>query len=191
MLSLFYDALYSTRIWLMPSPIRYSVPAIQKMRASRAKKGNAKKAKGLPVAVFLGDVLFCIVSALTLILLLYWLNNGAFRAAAPLFMAAGFFLWRISISKGFRIALQWIAFGIETVIYILCIPIKRLFTWIVQKYKKNAQIRHIKRSAKQREAYTKQELQNIAKTAERLLQIETKNRMQKGDSYARKSKKAV
>ena len=68
MLSLLYDVLYSTRIWLMPSPIRYSVPAIQKMRASRAKKGNAKKAKGLPVAVFLGDVLFCIVSALALIL---------------------------------------------------------------------------------------------------------------------------
>ena len=190
-LSLFYDVLYCTRIWMMPPQIRYSVGAIQKMRVSRPQKRSAKKAKGLSVAVFFEDVLFCIVCALTLILLLYWLNNGAFRAAAPLFMAAGFFLWRISISKGFRIALQWIAFGIETVIYTLCIPIKRLFTWIVQKYKKNAQIRHIKRSAKQREAYTKQELQNIAKTAERLLPIEVKSRMQKGESHARKSKKAV
>ena len=175
----------------MPSQIRYNVPAIQKIRALRIKKGSAKKTKGLPVALFFGDVLFCIVSALTLILLLYWLNNGAFRAAAPLFMAVGFFLWHISVSKGIRIALQWVAFGLETLINTLCAPLKRLFVWIARKHKKNAQIRHIKRCEKQREAYTKQELQNIAKAAQRLLPIDAKNRMKKGDGHARQNKKAV
>ena len=173
-LSLFYDILCCTRIWLMPSQTRYSVPTIQKMRASRIKKGSAKKAKGLSVAVFFGDILFCIVSALALILLLYWLNNGVFRAAAPLFMAVGFFLWHVSVSKGIRIALQWVAFGIEVVIHTLCIPFKRLFAWIIQRHKRNAQIRHIKRCTKQREVYTKQELQNVAKAAGRLLPIDTK-----------------
>jgi len=175
----------------MPSQIRYNVPAIQKIRALRIKKGSAKKTKGLPVALFFGDVLFCIVSALTLILLLYWLNNGAFRAAAPLLMAVGFFLWHISVSKGIRIALQWVAFGLETLINTLCAPLKRLFVWIARKHKKNAQIRHIKRCEKQREAYTKQELQNIAKAAQRLLPIDAKNRMKKGDGHAGQNKKAV
>ena len=173
-LSLFYDVLFCTRIWLMPSQIRYSVPAIQKMRAFRIKKGSAKKAKGLPVALFFGDVLFSIVGALTLILLLYWLNSGAFRAAAPLFMAVGFFLCHISVSKGFRIALQWLSFGVESVIYILCMPFKRLFSLIISNCKKKAKIRHLNRLAKQRGAYTKQEFQNIERTAERLLPIDTK-----------------
>ena len=146
MLSLFYDILSCLHMWLMPSQTRYTVPAIQSMRASRIKKGSAKKAKALPVVVFFDDVLFCIISAITLVLLLYWMNNGAFRAAAPFFMAVGFFLWHVTISKGIRIAMQWISFGVETVIYTLCIPIKRLFSWIANKYKMKAQAKHQKRA---------------------------------------------
>lgn len=191
LLSFFYDFLYAMRLLLMPSKSRYSVSTIQKLRAARIKKETKERKKGLQVAVFLGDVLFCLASAITLILLLYWLNNGSFRAAAPLCMTLGFYLCRISISKGVRWAFQWIVFGIETFILTLCLPIKRLFAAIVTKCKKNSEKRRQKRLAIQRKSYTKQELQNIDKAAQRLLPIDSKSRMQKGDNRATKSKKAV
>ena len=190
MLSLVYDIFYCTRIWLIPSQARYAVPAIQKMRSSRIKKGSASKPKLLPVVVFFGDVFFCIMGAITLILLLYWLNNGIFRATAPLLMTIGFFLCHISASRKIRIAMQWVAFGTETLIYTLCIPIKRLMCWIIEKHQKNARIKHQKRCAKKRETYTKQQFQSIGTTAEKLLSI-NKNRMRKGDSYAKCRKKAI
>ncbi len=191
LLALFCDLLYMTRLWLMPSAIRYTAPTIQRLRASRVKKGSCKKRKGLRVAIFFGDVLLCLVSAVTLILLLYWLNNGAFRAAAPLCMAVGFWLWHISISKGVRVTLQWLAFGIEMVIYALLMPVKLLFDAIAKTHKKNAQIRHKTRLAKERRNYTKQELQNIERAAERLLPTYSKSRTQKGDNRAKQRKKAV
>ena len=191
MLSIFYDLLYSSRLWLMPSQRRYTVPAIQKMHKVRIKKGNASNQKLLSIAVFLGDVLFCIVSAITLILLRYWLNNGAFRAGAPLLMILGFFLWRVSLSEGFRIALQWSVFGTETVVRVLFMPFKRLFTCVLEKVKAHLKARHKKHCEKQRRSYTKNEFQNIAKTAERLLPLPPKNRMQKGDDHAKHRKKAI
>ena len=192
LLALFYDFLYMTRLWLMPSNNRYTVPAIQNLRASRIKQKTAKKRNALHVVLFISDVFFCLVSALAIILLLYWLNNGAFRAVAPLCMALGFGLWRISVSKGVRIAFQWFAFGIETVIYTLLIPLKRLFTLIVRICKKKAQKRRYKRLTKQRQNYTKQHLQNIDRTVEQLLPIDVKTRMQKGDGRAKQnSKKTV
>ena len=190
-LAFFCDVLYMARLWLMPSGIRYTVPNIQKLRASRIKKETAKKSKSLRVVIFLSEVLLCLVGAILLILLLYWLNNGAFRAVAPLCMIAGFWLWYRFISKSVRILLQWLAFCFETILYALFLPIKRLLHWITKIHKKNAQKRHIARLTKERKTYTKQKLQNIDKAAERLLPIYSKSRMQKGDSRARKSKKAV
>ncbi len=191
LLAFFCDVFYMTRLWLMPSNVRYTVPAIQKALTKRGKKGSAKACKGFTIAVFLGDVLLCLVGAIMLILILYWLNNGSFRATAPLCMAAGFGLWHSSISKGVRIALQWFAFGIETMLYTILKPFKLLFAWIARTLKKNAQKRHISRLAKERQTYTKQQLQNIDRTAEMLLSTNSNSRTQKGDHHARKSKKAV
>ena len=175
----------------MPSNARYTVPAIQRMRASRIKKRKKEKKKGLQAAIFLNDVLFCIIAALALILLLYWLNNGAFRAAAPLCMALGFYLCRLSVSKYIRVALQWGVFGVETLVYTLCLPFKHLFIWVAKNYKKSAAKRHQARLIKQRKNYTKQELMHIDRVAARLLPIDSTNRMQKGDNRAKQSKKAV
>lgn len=193
-LSLLSDVLYTMRIFLMPSNARYTVLSIRKLYQKRIKTESEKKQKkGLRVAVFIGDVLLCLVSAITLILLLYWLNNGAFRAAAPLCMAVGFFLAHKSISVGVRIMLEWIAFGIETALYILVLPIKRLFGMIAAVYKKYAQRKHVQHLARARQTYTKQELQNIERAASRLLPIYSKpKRKVKGDRRAKqRSKKTV
>ncbi|MBQ4274509.1 MAG: spore cortex biosynthesis protein YabQ [Clostridia bacterium] len=190
-LALLYDFLYMMRLWLIPSEVRYHIPRIQELRASRIKKGSAKKHKWGSVVLFLQDVLFCLVCAITVILLLYWLNNGAFRAAAPICMAVGFWLWHISLSKGVRVALEWLAFGIETVIYALLMPIKRLFAFLAGMCKRIAQKRHQKRLANKRKIYTKQTVHNFEKAVQMLLPTYTISRTQKGDGRAKQNKKAV
>jgi hypothetical protein len=194
LLALFYDLLYMTRLWTIPPKHRYCVPTIQKLQAPRIeeKKEHGKAPKGFRIALFVGDVFFCFVSAVAMILLLYWLNNGTFRAAAPLCAALGFGLWRISVSKVVRIAFQWLAFILETVIYTLLLPFKHLFKRVASVCRKNAQKKRYRRLAKQRENYTKQHLQNINRAAERLLPINIESRMQKGDRRAKaRRKKAV
>ena len=190
-LALLYDFLYMMRLWLIPSEVRYHVPRIQELRASRIKKGSVKKHKWGSVVLFLQDIFFCLVCAITVILLLYWLNNGAFRAAAPICMAVGFWLWHISLSKGVRVALEWLAFGFETVIYALLMPIKRLFAFLAGMCKRIAQKRHQKRLANKRKIYTKQTVQNFEKAVQMLLPTYTILRTQKGDGRAKQNKKAV
>lgn len=194
--ALFYDFLYMTRLWLIPPSQRYSLPTIQKLQTPRMKKRKRRKPrKNFPdsyqIALFLGDVFFCVVSALAMILLLYWLNNGAFRATAPLCMALGFGLWRTGVSKGVRIVFQWLAFAIETVIYTLSLPGKCLFNWIATTCRKSAQRRRNRCLKRQRENYTRQHLQNIDSTAKRFLQFDLKPRMQKGDKRAKAREKTV
>jgi hypothetical protein len=191
LLALFYDFLYMTRLWLLPSDKRYTLTAIQKLRKSRVKKKSAKKRIGFQIALFFGDVFFCIIAALTLILLLYWFNDGAFRAVAPLCVAFGFLLFRATASKGVRIVLQWLAFGVETVLYMLLMPFKRLFAWMARAYRRQALKQRQKRLYKQRRTHTKQEIEHIERAAHRLIPDYTNVKMQKGEGRARKSKKTV
>ena len=51
------------------------------------------------IALFLGDVIFAVTAALTLILLLYYRNDGQLRAPAVLGMACGFFVWRETLGR--------------------------------------------------------------------------------------------
>ena len=171
LLSLFSDVLKAMRLWLIPPANRYTVSKIQTLYYPRLKSGKMRKRRELHLLIFFQDVLFCIAGAITLVLLLYWLNNGAFRAVAPLCMVLGFLLCRISISKWVRTVLQWIAFGTETLVYWFCLPFKRLFAIIVAKLHQNAQKRRKKRLARRRRNFTNKEIQNIAKVANKLLPL--------------------
>ena len=190
-LSFLYDFLYMTRLWLMPSSVRYTVPTIQRLCGKRIKNKKPKKCTNLRVVIFFQDVLICLVGAITLILLLYWINNGTFRATAPLFLAVGFWLCHSLASKGVRIALQWLAFCIETILYTLIMPFERLFGLVARVCKDNAQKRHLLHLAKERQRFTKQELQNIDGAIKMLLLISTKSREGKGERRARKNKKSI
>lgn len=99
-----------------------------------------------------------------------------------------FGLWRISLSKGVRIGLQWIVFGIETVIYTLLLPVKRLVAIIVNRCKKAAQKRQNKRFTKQRKAHTLYVIQNIDKDAAKLTSSFVEW-MQKGEGRAKQNRK--
>ncbi len=193
LLAFLYDLLYMSRLWLIPPCNRYTIPSIQKLRAKcvTGRKMEKNKTKSFQIALFLEDIIFCIFCALAVILLLYWLNDGAFRIAAPICMAVGFLLWRISLSRAIRIALQWLAFAIESLIYTLLLPLKYLFDLIIRVYKRNVQKQKQKQHTKRRQRYTKQVFQNINRTAEALLPIDEKTRTQKGETGAKQRKKAV
>jgi hypothetical protein len=168
------DAFYVLRLPLMPQHRRYTVPAIQKAVQSRPQTGGAKGRKSIAVALFCTDVLLCLIGAIALILILYCFNNGVFRAVAPLSFAVGVTVWHFYLSKWARILLQWIVFGIETLIYVLLLPIRRIIALCIKLCKANAQKRHKRRQKRQRQIHTDRELQSIDKASQALLQFFTK-----------------
>ena len=194
LISILCDLLFTMRLWLLPSGARYTVPLIQRLYQKCIKKRvDKKKHRGLHPVTFLCDVLLCLIAAVTLILLLYRFNNGTFRATAPLCMAIGFFLCHKSISIGVRIALQWLAFIIEVVLYMLVFPIKRAFHCILTVCKKKVRKWRLKHLEKIRIAHTKQQFQNIEGAVAKLLPVDKKTeKTQKGDRRAKqRSKKTV
>jgi hypothetical protein len=70
-------------------------------------------------------------------------------------------------------------------------PFERLFGLVARVYKDNAKKRHLSRLAKERQRFTKQELQNIDGAIKMLLLISTKSREGKGERRARKNKKSI
>ena len=168
-LALFYGFLYVIRLCIIPSGSRYTVPTIQNQIAKRAKKRSKKTRGKSSFFTFLSDILFCIVGAITLILILYWFNSGAFRAEAPICMAVGFYLCHRTVSKSVRIILEWFLFAIETAFYALLMPFRYLLAWMVRTHKKNQQKRRSIRFAKERKTNTQKQLQSINRTTEMLL----------------------
>lgn len=168
-LALFYDFLYVTRLCIIPSGSRYTVQTIKNQIAKRAKKGSKKTRGKISFSTFLSDILLCIVGAITLVLILYWFNNGAFRAEAPICMVVGFYLCHRTVSKSIRIILEWSLFAIETAFYALLMPFRYLLAWMARTHKKNQQKRRSIRSAKERKTNTQKQLQSINRTTEMLL----------------------
>ena len=60
---------------------------------------QGSKPKLFAVTLFLGDMIFAVTAALTLILLLYYRNDGQLRAPAVLGMACGFFAFKETLGR--------------------------------------------------------------------------------------------
>ena len=60
---------------------------------------QGSRSKLFAVTLFLGDGLFAVTAALTLILLLYYRNDGQLRAPAVLGMACGFFAFKETLGR--------------------------------------------------------------------------------------------
>lgn len=168
-LGFLYDLLYITQLWALPSNHRYTIPKIQRLLSSRkAKHKQSSILHAFRLMRFIGDVFFCLASALVTILLLYCFNNGNFRAITPICMAICFLGWHIYLSKRVRCLLEWLAFFIETVVHIILKPIKYVFYRIAKSYKNHIAKQQFQLLCKQRQKHTKQTLQNINKTIEKL-----------------------
>ncbi len=110
----------------------------------------------LLVTVFLTDLLFCLVAALSLILLFYAQNNGKLRPLALLCAPVGFWVYRVTLSRGLTAFLEWGDFWVKTgvryVVYFLLLPIRFLFGrlsrgigWIQEKRQRAARLRETER----------------------------------------------
>ena len=68
--------------------------------------------RGLVIGV--GDLLFCLLFAVFVILLLYRYNDGAFRFSVPVLAICGFALFRALSARTLSLAMAYLAYGVAT-----------------------------------------------------------------------------
>ena len=89
---------------------------------------------GSRVLLFFTDLIFALVSALALILLLYYTNDGQFRAPAVIGMACGFFVYTVTLGRLIlrvggalvRFACRLVRVVVHAVWTVLCFVVIRL-----------------------------------------------------------------
>ena len=75
-----------------------------------ARKGVSRRLwRGIVIGV--GDLSFCLLLAVFLILLLYRYNDGAFRFSVPVLLLIGFALFRALLSRWISLAEAYLAYG--------------------------------------------------------------------------------
>ena len=114
-LGLFYDGLRMVRILFGEHFSRRAVEMLRKrnLPESRPKPRSPRKRNAASVFLFLGDFLFCILAAVSLILLFYECNNGIIRPLAVLCSAVGFFLYRATLGKIVMLFSEVIVFAVR------------------------------------------------------------------------------
>ena len=71
--------------------------------------------------VFFEDFIFCIIGALTEILLFYHLNDGLIRCYGLMLSAVGFFMYRLTLSRAIVFLITNMIFLIRRIVYaVLC-----------------------------------------------------------------------
>ena len=130
-LGLLYDGFRITRIFLGAHYSRRVAKRLQGLRLPFLKgKPPHAESRFLGLAIFLEDLLFCILSGVAFILLLYAQNNGRFRFLALVCTGLGFGLYRLTLGRLVMYASEWIAFGIGTavryLVFFLLYPIRAL-----------------------------------------------------------------
>lgn len=130
-LGLLYDGFRVTRIFLGAHYSRRVAKRLQELRLPfLSPYGKRRESRFLGLAVFLEDLLFCILAGISFILLLYEQNNGRFRLSALICACLGFLLYRVTFGRLFIYASEWIAFAIATAVryllFFLLYPIRAL-----------------------------------------------------------------
>jgi hypothetical protein len=137
-LGFFYDILILLRLLLrIPLP-RHSAGArdvcdgAQTVSPSQAPRetGEVPRRMLSPTPGFAGDLLFMLIAAVTLILLVYYTNDGVLRAPALVGLTVGFSVWYGTVGRLLRrVALpltRWIRRLFVSLMRILWCPIRRM-----------------------------------------------------------------
>ena len=108
------------------------------------------------LVAFFGDVLFCLITAFSLLLLFYHYNFGAFRISAILLFVLGFAFFQVAtarvVSRGNELLAWGISAGLLYVRALVCWPLRALtrlgmrFLW--RPIRKGAQALYSKRLAR-------------------------------------------
>lgn len=93
-LGVIYDLFYLSRLLLgFPQSTSEAPP-------SEGKRAKVTKAFGACL-LFMEDFLFILLAGVSLLLLLYFVNDGQFRMGAPLGLGCGFFAYRVTLGRCF------------------------------------------------------------------------------------------
>ena len=159
-LGLFYDGLRMVRILFGEHFSRRAVEMLQKrnLPGSRPKQRSPRKRNAALVFLFLGDFLFCILAAVSLILLFYERNSGIVRPLAILCSAVGFFLYRATLGKLVMLFSEVIVFAVRyavgQLIFWMLFPIRKLGGMLRRRMKQILEDRREKNRKRQRKRYT-------------------------------------
>ena len=197
LLATVYDVLRITRVFL---GVRYSRRTVKKLQEIRLPFLKPYQRRGesrlLGIVVFLEDLLFCIFSAVALILLFYQANNGRLRFPAILLVGVGFLLYRGTLGRLLMLFSEVIAFFVEVffryLVFFTTLPFRFLVRLICKRIhalaSKAARVQ--KRSVRNR--YTKEQLQRLQRDACGLIpEIKPDQRRPKRGKYIAKRKKTV
>ena len=134
LLGLLYDGFRILRIFLGEhfSPRanyfhNVKLPLI-KMGTERTKRRAVRA-----IVVFWGDFLFCVISGVALILLLYQLNNGKIRLPVFPLAAAGFVIYRYTLGRPIMLLSETVAFLLEATLRYACFFAIFPWKWIFCK----------------------------------------------------------
>lgn len=159
----------------------------------RAKTSNPLKLQ--KIVIFTGDFLFCILSAVAMILLFYQINNGKIRFWAFPMVGVGFCLYRASLGRLVMLCAETAAFLLESAVRYLVFFTLFPFKWIlgrlmaVARKCRNNMIE--KRRKKRRDGYTKAfEAHLDVRVKKGLLGIEDEKGVRR-DARNREQEKAV
>ena len=87
-----YDLLTLSRLFLGLSPKRNT-------RVDVLRPQGKFRTALTPILLFLEDLCFILLCGISLLLLLYFVNDGVFRFWAPLGMGCGFFVYRMTLGR--------------------------------------------------------------------------------------------
>ena len=125
-------------VWAMLSGVAWGV-SYDVLRLSRVVLGlSGRMPRGArwkrtcrQAVLFSQDVLFGLIGGVTLILLLYYTNNGQFRGLAVIGMISGFFVYHHTLGRLIRLCTDWMVAWIKRLIRwigkCLCWPFRFLY----------------------------------------------------------------
>ncbi len=110
---------------------------------------NEKKRHMIEYAlVFTEDFLFCIIAALTELLLFYHLNGGVIRIYGFWLSAIGFFLYRMSFGRFVMYMAKHIIRLANRILYLVLVVLLTPILWFIGKFKKHWKSKCLKRKRK-------------------------------------------
>lgn len=140
-----YDIVRISRVFIgveygnNPFPYeKIKLPIISKLK--KEKKCNKRRASSvaLNIFIFAGDILFCVFTALALVIYIYHSNEGKARWMVFFGAAIGFFAYYFSIGKLVVLFSQYIVFVIRAIIsytvFFVSLPIKALILLCLRFY---------------------------------------------------------
>lgn len=131
----FYDLFRITRVFLGMHYSRRTANRLRELHLPLLRKRRRRgESRALGIVIFFEDLLFCMVTGISLVILFYEVNSGRFRFPALLCAGAGFLLYRGTIGRLVMLFSEVIAFVIETgvryLVFFLLYPLRIGAKWL-------------------------------------------------------------